>query len=207
MSNLPFQNDWVLYLDADEVVAPQLVDEIEETLATVSETTDAFDVEIEYHFLGRRLDHGHRVVKRVLLRHARTTWPQVPDLAVSNMWEVEGHYQPQVNGEVRKLTHRLGHEDLDPLYDYFQRHNRYSDWEAYLLVHPEAGRVAMDSRSARGQRYAHVPFRALAFFVYSYLVRGGWRDGSPGLHYAVAQTFYQWQVQVKAREARIKTTP
>jgi hypothetical protein len=48
------------------------------------------------------------------------------------MWEVEGHYQPVVEGSTAMLRRRLRHDDHATLYHYFERHNRYSDWEATL---------------------------------------------------------------------------
>ncbi|MDP3713038.1 MAG: glycosyltransferase family 2 protein [Mycobacteriales bacterium] len=199
----PLRHGWVLYLDADEVVTKELSEEIRHRLETADSLgIAAFDVTIDYHFMGRKLRHGHKVSKRVLVRRDKTQWPQVDDLGAVNMWEVEGHYQPVVEGRVDALKATMAHEDLDSLYDYFGRHNRYSDWEAHLLARPGAAEEVLRHRSVRAQRYARIPFRPFAFFVYAYLLRGGCFDGSAGFHYAVAQSFYLWQVGVKAKEFR-----
>ena len=50
------------------------------------------------------------------------------------MWEVEGHYQPQVQGQTFALREPMVHNDHDSLFHYFDKHNRYSDWEASLRV-------------------------------------------------------------------------
>lgn len=197
--NLPFRNDWVLYLDADELVTPALAAEIR-AMTAAGTPHAAFDVELDYYFLGRLLRHGHKVTKRVLLRRAQVTWPHVDDLNVSTMWEVEGHYQPLVAGTVGQLAGRLEHNDRDPLFDYFARHNRYSDWEAHLLERRELADSVRAARSERGQRYAHLPFKPAAFFAYSYLARRGFLDGRAGFHYAVAHAFYFWQIGVKRAE-------
>lgn len=197
--NLPFRNDWVLYLDADELVTPGLAAELRRLLATET-SHSAFDVELDYYFLGRRLRHGHKVSKRALLRRDKATWPHVDDLGVGNMWEVEGHYQPLIDGTVGQLAGRLEHNDRDPLYDYFARHNRYSDWEAYLQEHPDLADSVKGARSERGRRYATIPFKPAAFFLYSYIARRGFLDGKAGFHYAVAHSFYFWQIGIKKRE-------
>jgi glycosyltransferase involved in cell wall biosynthesis len=199
--NLPFRNDWVLYLDADEIVTPALAAELRQ-LFSAGTSLAAFDVELDYYFLGRKLRHGHKVSKRVLVRRSRTTWPRVDDLAVATMWEVEGHYQPEIDGDVGQLSGRVEHNDRDPLYDYFARHNRYSDWEAHLLTRRDVGTKVNAARSARGRRYARLPFKPAAFFLYSYLARRGFLDGRAGFHYAVAQAFYFWQISIKRVEAR-----
>lgn len=199
LDHCPISHDWVLMLDADEVVTPELAREIE-ALDLDDPSVAAYDVTLDYVFLGRRLRHGHKVTKRILLRRSRNRFPVVDDLGATNMWEVEGHYQPVTDGAVRQLSSSLLHEDREPLFHYFERHNRYSDWEAHLAGR-ERSQVAK-ARSRQGRIFDRVPGKPLAFFVYSYLVRGGWRDGAPGFHYAMAHAFYFWQITVKRREGR-----
>jgi glycosyltransferase involved in cell wall biosynthesis len=197
--NLSFAHDWVLYLDADEVVTPGLSDEIRSLVCGGGSIVEsAFDVELDYYFLGRRLRHGYKVTKRVLLRRRDIEWPRVDDLGVTNMWEVEGHYQPTVHGAVGRLRSRLEHHDRDPLYDYFARHNRYSDWEA--AMRRNAAGAGPAGRSAKGRIWSRVPFKPLAFFLYAFVAKAGFRDGSAGFHYALANSFYYWQIRLKERE-------
>ena len=198
--NLPFRNDWLLYLDADEVVPQALADELRRLFDGGKPTHAAYDVLLDYYFLGKKLRHGHKVTKRVLVNRNLTTWPHVDDLNVTTMWEVERHYQPAIDGPVGHLHAPLEHNDRDPLFDYFARHNRYSDWEAHLLRREEIASSVQDLRSARGRRYARVPFKPAAFFAYSYLARFGFLDGAAGFHYAVAHAFYFWQISVKQLE-------
>jgi glycosyltransferase involved in cell wall biosynthesis len=204
LKNLPFRNDWILYLDADELVTANLAAELRALFSHGEPRYAAYDVELNYYFLGRMLRHGHKVSKRVLAHRDRISWPQINDLDVANMWEVEGHYQPIIHGDVGKLSGRLEHNDRDPLYDYFARHNRYSDWEAHLLNNQELATRVQGVRSQQGRRYANIPFKHMAFFIYSFIVRRGFLDGAPGFHYALAHSFYFWQITVKRAELRIK---
>ncbi|GLY29855.1 glycosyltransferase family 2 protein [Kineosporia sp. NBRC 101731] len=197
--NLDFTYDWVLYLDADEMVTPRLAAELSALMQGRLDHA-AYDVELDYWFLGRMLRHGHRVTKRVLLDRTRSAWPHVDDLGVKNMWEVEGHYQPMIDGSIGRLTGTLHHNDRDPLFDYFARHNRYSDWEAHLAEREALAKSVQGVRTERGKRYARVPFKPLAFFFYSYVARRGFLDGRAGFHYAVAHAFYFWQISAKRRE-------
>jgi hypothetical protein len=86
------------------------------------------------------------------------------------------------------------------LFDYFARHNRYSEWEAYLRAHPSVGRQVARARTSGGRLFQRVPFKPLVFFLYSYVAKAGWRDGRAGFHYAVAHAFYFWQIVVKTAE-------
>jgi hypothetical protein len=154
-------------------------------------------------FLGRVLRHGWRQRKLVLLDRRVSRFVDIADLEVSNFWEVEGHYQPQVRGSVGSLQQRMVHNDHDSLYQYFHRHNRYSDWEAQLKVHgvdTDAGEAALGLRSVLKRVLRHLPFRGLLFFIFCYVIRGGFLDGRAGLHYALSKGFYYWQIALKERE-------
>ncbi len=189
--------DWVFYLDADEYFDNELLSEI--AVVVKNPEAAALEVPLRYFWEGQELRHGHRVTKRIGMRKSRAYWPRPDDLAVKNMWEVEGHYQPQVNGgTVIRAVHPMGHQDEDGLFDYFSRHNRYSDWEAHMLHADDP--VAKSSRSRLGRLAVKLPGKPVVFFLYSYLFRFGFMDGIAGFNYALALSFYYWQIGVKVRE-------
>jgi glycosyltransferase involved in cell wall biosynthesis len=203
LENPQVRHDWVLFIDADERVTPSLAIEIRDFLSSnLREEFAAAEVKLDYHFLGSKLSHGHRAVKRALVNRILCKFPVIDDLAVSNMWEVEGHYQPETQGKIYQLKSRLVHLDPDPLFDYFARHNRYSDWEAFLINNEAIKSQVTNARTAKGKIFSSVPFKPLAFFFYSFVIRLGWLDGRRGFHFAIANSFYQWQIGLKAREMR-----
>jgi glycosyltransferase involved in cell wall biosynthesis len=195
--------DWVLYIDADESPSEGLIDELRRLMPQLQRRTNAaYEIPVAYFFLGQELHHGYRVSKRALVDRTRCRFPVVDDLGVANMWEVEGHYQPVADGRVGQLTSRLEHDDIDPLFDYFARHNRYSDWEAHLRCNADAGAQVAQNRSRLGQLFDRVPAKPVVFFLYAYVFRRGFLDGFAGFHYAVANAFYYWQTMLKTRELR-----
>jgi glycosyltransferase involved in cell wall biosynthesis len=196
LENLPISHDWVLYLDGDEYSTPGFDAEVRQIVAEPA--AQAYDVGLDYVFLGRTLHHGHKVFKRVLFDRRRCAWPVLDDLAVENPFEMELHVQPEVDGEIGRTLTRIGHDDLEPLAHWFDRHNRYSDWEAVLRQDPD--NVSCVERTWQGKLWARTPFKSLGFFVYSYAARQGFRDGRAGFHYAVANSFYYWQIGLKTRE-------
>jgi len=155
-------------------------------------------------FLGRRLRFGAGNAKLALLDRRRARFPEVPDLDVASMWEVEGHYQPLVDGPVGRLRAPLLHADDKPLSAWFDRHNRYSDWEAALRAD---GRMAALIERETGRRRAlkrllhAMPLRPLAVFLHGYVLKLGFLDGAAGLHHALARAVYYWQVGLKTRQA------
>jgi glycosyltransferase involved in cell wall biosynthesis len=189
---------WVLFLDGDE----QLSDELAQEIVAAADTSraHAWDVELTYTFLGRALQHGYVVRKRVLLHRATCRYPAVDDLAAPGMGEQEGHYQPIVEGPVGTLTRRLLHHDQDPVTSWFARHNRYSDWEAWLHRHPDVRATVRSLKTRQGRLFDRLPFKSVLFFLYCYLVKQGFRDGRAGFHYALALSFYRWQIHLKSIE-------
>lgn len=195
------ENQWVLLLDADEYPSPELVEEIRGLVPELAVGKHAaYELNLSYRFAGRFLKHGHSVTKRSLLDIRKSSMPVVDDLNAPGIREVEGHYQPQVNGTIGRLRGLLFHDDVDPVSSWFERHNRYSDWEAYLRLNNEARRVIASKRTAKGSFFDRVPFKPAVFFLYSFFLRAGFRDGRAGFDYAMALSMYYWQIGVKTRE-------
>lgn len=206
LENLPFTHTWVLYVDADERVTEELALEIERVIGDRSGRLadySGFYVAEDYVFLGRTLRYGHRTHKLVLHDRRRSHFPDYDDLDADNMWEVEGHYQPIVKGRVGTLRAHLIHNDCSSLYEYFARHNRYSDWEAVLNTKgAQLGRAQAQAgaRTHAARLFAMLPLKPLTFFLYSYVLKRGFLDGAAGFHYALAKSFYYWQIGVKTKE-------
>lgn len=203
LENLPISHDWVFYLDGDEYSSPAFDAEVRRIVAAPQ--AQAYDVPLDYVFLDRPLRHGHKVFKRVLFDRRVCAWPVLDDLAVENPFEMELHVQPEVTGQVARTTATIVHDDLEPLTHYFDRHNRYSDWEAVLRLDP-ANTDGVE-RTWQGKVWARVPFKPLVFFLYAYVAKQGFRDGAAGFHYAVANSFYYWQISLKTRRLRSAAGP
>ena len=152
-------HDWVLCLDADERVSPELRASIENALSAPS--TAAFRFPRCNRFLGRYLKYGEgypdwslRLFDR---RHAR--WS---DDAV--------HEKVIADGAIGQLSGDLLHDSAESLANYLTKQNRYTTLAAEMAV-------AAGKRSSLG-RLALSP---LVRFIKFYFIRQGFRDGLPGL--------------------------
>ncbi|WP_183007247.1 glycosyltransferase family 2 protein [Achromobacter sp. UMC71] len=205
LEQLPFTHPVVLYVDADEEMTPALASEIRAALPRFAAGAGGAFVPFDYVFCGKKLLHGHRVYKLALLARERSRFLDYDDLDVAHMWEVEGHYQPQVQGETFALHARMVHNDHDSLYHYFDKHNRYSDWEANLRIKglmndPREANVG--ARALLKRIFQAMPFKAPISFLHSYVLRLGFLDGRAGFDYAVARAMYYWQIRIKTEEIR-----
>ncbi|WP_114395045.1 glycosyltransferase family 2 protein [Oleisolibacter albus] len=193
-------HDWVLFVDADERVTPTLRRALER-LFRAGPDCAAYFIDSRPLFLGRMLRFGTRYRKIALMHRRRCRFP---DCEAGGGWEVEGHYQPAVRGRIGRLGGFLLHVELRGPHWLFDRHNRYSDWEA-------AGRGAAGSALAlHAERpwrrllktlFQHLPLRPLLVFLHAYLLRLGLLDGQAGLDHALFRAFYYWQVELKRRWA------
>ncbi len=202
------RNSWVLLLDADEYPSPALLEELRELAPRLQDSRNgAYDIHLLYRFAGKMLRHGHVVTKRSLLHSSRARFPEVDDLSAPGIREVEGHYQPESGAPVGRLTHRIVHDDRDPVSSWFARHNRYSDWEAHLRLNDALRAEVASKRTWKGRIFDAVPFKPVLFFAYAYVVRAGFLDGRAGFDYAAALAMYYWQIGVKYRELQREGAP
>lgn len=192
------RHPWVLMLDADERVTPDLAAEL--LAAARSGSVEALDIPIAYYWRGRRLRFGQTVFKRAFFRSDAVTYPHVLDLEAPGITEVEGHYQPQVHGRVERSRFYLEHDDPDPISDWYARHNRYSDWEAYLRTHRRARASVRRARSQQGRVFDLIPLKPVVIFLYNFVFKWGFLDGRHGFEYALSLAYYQFQISVKVRE-------
>ena len=208
LEHLPFRNQWVLYIDADERMRPALAAEIRNAIDRPDYS--GWFIGLDYVWLGRILRHGTTMFKLALFDRSRGRFVEWNDLDAKNMWEVEGHYQPLIDGLTGTLTSRLLHDDHDRLYDWFERHNRYSEWEAVVRV-SGAARVADETqaglRRVAKRIFASLPAKPVVVLIHALLVRAGWRDGRPGVQFAIAKAVYQWQIDLKVNEIRRRGVP
>ncbi|MGK5529807.1 glycosyltransferase family 2 protein [Streptomyces sp. URMC 129] len=193
---------WMLFIDGDEMPSAELLAELRRIFLDGRPVKPAaFDIPLGYWFGGKRLRHGYTIVKRALLDRTRARFPEPDDLDAPGMGEQEGHYQPLAD-PVYRLRAPIEHMDLDPVRTWFDRHNRYSDWEAWLEEHPEVREQIRSAKTRQGQLFHRAPLKPLVSFAYAYVYRRGFLDGRAGFDYALAMSFYRWQIGLKAREMR-----
>jgi len=206
LRTLPFQSEWVLFLDADEALTPELRDELATVLAAPPAGVAGFYVKRRFVFLGRWLRHGgyYPVWLLRVVRHR---------VARCEERGVDEHLL--VDGGTARLKHDLLHEDRRPLSRWVERHARYAALAAADLEHRTPGsdvsprwwtREPVErSRWWYDRVYRRIPLggRALAYFWYRYVLRGGFLDGREGLIYYVMQAlWYRILIDANVLEAR-----
>ncbi len=156
-------SDWVLSIDADEVVPSDLRAEIQSAIAGSNKpgAPDGYWMPRMNYILGRWMRHGgywpdHK------LRLFRRGLGHLPARAV--------HETIQVNGKLGFLREPLFHEPYPTLATYIEHMDRYSSLGAGMAATKSGGFSVMD-----------IVFRPFFTFIYNYIIRLGFLDGREGL--------------------------
>ena len=157
---------WVLNLDADYVLTPELVEELR-GLKPGPEV-----VGLRGHFVycieGRRLRSGIYPPVVVLFRR----W--------TGEFRQDGHaHRLHVNGQIEDLESPILHDDRKPLSRWFESQTRYTKLEADKLLTADPATLSWTDRIRRWRVVA-----PLAVLFYCLVIRGGVLDGWPGFYYA-----------------------
>ncbi len=208
LDNLPFRNEWVLYIDADERVPPELAQEILDTIRS-EDARDGYYLNRRLIFMGRWLRHAGLYPSWTLrlFKHKLGHYERV-EMRGKARRDSKVHEHLILDGAVGHLKHDLIHRDLRDLYRYLERHNQYSDWDAQVYLRYRREPLTMDRQlhgSVRYKRLAkrlwvRLPFRPLLRFLYMYVGRAGLLDGAAGLHYCLLRAVHEYHISVKMKE-------
>jgi glycosyltransferase involved in cell wall biosynthesis len=210
MDTLPFAFDWILLLDADEVLTPELAEEIR--IAIQNPGVNGFYIRLQLFFLGSILQHGDASFwKLSLFRRGRGRFECRLKEQDSTMADIEIHEHVVVEGRTGKLHNSLVHRNIDSLSRYISKHNEYSNWEARVLARsagdPEEMEADLFGSQAQRRRWLkrklyRLPGSPVLLFLYRYIVRLGVLDGTPGLIYCTFQAVQMFHSKAKMYELR-----
>lgn len=128
LANLPFKHPWVLIVDCDERVPPEMATEICARLANPDKA--GYFLNRRVFFLGRWLKHCWYPSWNLRLFQHRLGRYEMLESGRLETGDNEVHEHVLLDGEAGYLQHDLLHYDYRSLHHFFERHNRYSTWEA-----------------------------------------------------------------------------
>lgn len=196
------RHPWVLVLDADERVPPELARELCDAARSAPPTVGAFRVRRRFYLWGRWLRYSS-LYPTWVVRFVHRNRVRFVD---------RGHAETQeVSGEIVDLENDLIDENLKGIEAWFERQNRYSTKDAeYELAGADrpidwTGIMSGDAlrrRASLKQLAARMPFRPTLYFLYSYVYRLGFLDGRDGLVFCRMKALYQRMVEAKKHDLR-----
>jgi glycosyltransferase involved in cell wall biosynthesis len=177
------QGDWVLSIDADERVTPELAAAIR---AAMDGAADGYEIPRRSSFCGRMMRHSGWFPDRVL-RLFRRGKARFTDDAV--------HERVVCEGTVARLTEPILHYPVTRLEDAIRRIDQYSTLGAEKLAQSDRKISALSG-----------PAHGIGTFVRVYFLHLGFLDGAAGFMLAVANAegaYYRYQKAWLARQRRV----
>ncbi len=162
------QHDWVLFVDADEIVTPELAASVQAAMQGTPDARDSYAVDRRGDFLGVLLPNETRASKRknFIRLYNRRFSHYDPNMSV--------HEEVRFPGKAIALQGLLLHWNGLGMDEYIPLFNRYASLEAAALSEQGVRARALD-----------IFVRPLLRFGWSYFIKGGWRLGTRGLIHAM----------------------
>jgi glycosyltransferase involved in cell wall biosynthesis len=210
LEQLSGDTEWVLRIDADEIVTKSLAEEILNRLGGLAPHINGVYFSRRMTFLGRAIRWGGvfpiRILRLFRFGHGRC----------ENRW-MDEHII--VDGHTVNFVGEIIDDNLSTLSAWTEKHNAYASREVVDLLNREHGfmRYCEGSVGLRGARhvslkrwikeniYGRLPggFRALIYFIYRYFLRLGFLDGRQGTAFHILQGFwYRYLVDTKLYEVK-----
>jgi glycosyltransferase involved in cell wall biosynthesis len=214
LENLPFRNEWVLIVDCDERIPPELWAEI--AAAIENPDYNGYYLNRKVFFLGTWIRYGGRYPdwNLRLLRHQKGRYENLGTEEIRNTGDNEVHEHVILEGNVGYLKTDMLHIDFRDIYHWLERHNRYSNWEARVYLNLLTGRGdngtiganilgdAVQRKRFLKKVWVRLPFKPTLRFLLSYVFQLGFLDGKAGYTYARLLSQYEYQIGVKLYELR-----
>ncbi len=204
LKNIEFKHPWIFYIDADERMTPALEAEIRAIAADPSERRVGFYCGRKNFFMGRLIARCYPAVP--ILRFYKP-----PFVTYERLVNPITHVQ----GEVGQLKEQFLHYNFSKgLTEWIDKHNKYSLAEAMEAVRVSDENLARFSDLFKGDKAARraalkrlawkLPCRPLIKFIWLYFFRLGFLDGWPGFVYCRLQAIYEYFIDLKVREIRLR---
>jgi glycosyltransferase involved in cell wall biosynthesis len=174
------KHSWILIVDSDERVTPELRDEILELLSRGPDKAGYYIGRVNY-FMGHPIRHVWKTDKclRLFLRDK------------GRYQERNVHADVILDGPVGRLKNKLLHYTATSLERYMWKHDRYTTWAA-----------GDRGKRTKAVRWWHLLLRPTGRFIKQYFLKRGFLDGQAGLIVCGLSAFSAFMKYAKLWEAR-----
>lgn len=202
LENIPFKHEWLLMLDADEIVPKKGIEEIYRIIQKCPTKIVGFYAKFEFYFLGRKIPYiTWPFQKRVLFKWKEVRYsPIITDLPEA------------INNELKwgKLKQKWMHIDNKTFHWFNAKHNDYSTVEAFNVIKnlPRFSLIRFFEKDVASWRanikalFYKIPFHSFLYFLYLYIFRIGFIAGKAGLDFCVYRSFFQYLITVKIQDIK-----
>lgn len=206
LANLPLKTPWLMRLDADERLTPQLSVELKQVLPESPQEISGYQIKRRVFFMGRWIRHGG-YYPTWLLRIWRTGYGTCEQRLMDEHIVLS-------EGRIANLKHDIIDENHKGLSFWVDKHNRYADREVQDILAAQSkaqsdGLAVKQFSQAKQRRwvktnlYSRFPLflRAFIYWLLRYTIGLGFLDGVEGLIFHFLQGFwYRFLIDSKLYE-------
>ena len=207
LDNIKIDSEWILRLDADEYLLPELIDEIKERLPKIPVDVNGIVFKRRHIFMDRWMKGGIYPVKMLrMFRNGHACYEQRM---------MDEHLKLLKGGSIEFENDFCDH-NLNNISWFCKKHIDYAIREAAEMLNTEynlSGNAEIESgldeqackKHKLKQAYIKKPlfWRSFAYFTYRYFFKGAWRDGREGFLFAFLQGWW-YRTLVDAKIIEIK---
>jgi glycosyltransferase involved in cell wall biosynthesis len=209
LENLPFRNEWVFILDADEVLPPETEEEFRRIVTDSNHRATGYWINRRFMFMDRWLKHAYYPNWNLrLFKHRLGRYEKLTDVNTAS-GDNEVHEHVIVQGETGHLKSEMDHYAFPSVDVFVEKHNRYSNWEARVALDRflRGSKDSLQSQTVGWRRRLkllsqRLPCRPLLRFLYVYLWQRGFLDGREGYYFARLHGFYEFLSVAKTFELK-----
>jgi len=208
LEQLPFKNEWVFILDADEELLPDAEEEFHAICSSTNSGFDGYFINRRFMFMGKWLQHAYYPNWNLrLFRHSRGRYERL-SLGDTHSGDNEVHEHICLKGKAGRLKTEMNHYAFPDVYTFVEKHNRYSNWEAQVSMEAlEKKDVNLNDSIICLKRKLktlsrNLPLRPLLRFLYVYVIQRGFLDGLEGYYFARLHGIYEFLSICKTYELR-----
>lgn len=214
LDNLSIDTHWIMRMDADEYVEPDLQEELAVLLENARENIDGIYLKRKVFFQNKWIRHGG-FYPHTLLRIWRAGQGHI-----EQRWMDEHIVLPPGSKTIVANGHIVD-DNQKGLTFWIDKHNKYASREAidllnlkYKFLPADESLKYLDDPQARQKRlikeklYSHLPygFRSILYFMYRYFLKFGFLDGTKGFLWHFMQGFwYRLLVDMKIEEIETRS--
>ena len=195
LQNADLRHEWILFLDADEFVSDEFVNEV--GIKIHDPYYNGFTIRFENYFMGRKLKYGYGFQKSALFKKSKGAYEKIDEDLWSHL-DMEVHEHPIIEGKVGVIKSKVVHKDFKNLEHYISKHNAYSTWEAQRYLQLKQTKNTLLSFNQK-IKYSLINTGLLpaVYFLGSYFLKLGFLDGKEGFYLARFKSHYFFQIQTK----------
>ena len=160
--------DWILCLDADERVTPELAEEMK--LSVLTSDCNGYYIPRKTYYLGRWINHSNWYpdYKLRLIRRGKGEWKGI-----------DPHDRLEVTGKTGYLKGDILHYSYENISHHLKKINSYTS-------------IMASESKRRGKKFSYLDLflRPPLKFIKMYVIKGGFMDGFPGFIIAVLGSYY-----------------